>query len=238
MRTKTEMIRLTPELLWTEFPFLWHMAEPGSWPSIRDHGLLSAEALLDRYGVNGDERESILVKQRPESITIDREGMPNAVIRDQKPMSDSALRKCLTDDLTPADWYQILNRRTFFWLSRARLRRLLAAKAYRNRPQTILTLETRSLVEAHCDRIELSPINSGSTIFNPVPRGKSTFQSIANYDYANWRGKRARLDAVAELIVLDQVPDIRDHVIAVHDANGNEFTEIWRRPGSDVTIGP
>src|SRR5262249_40369294 len=48
---------LTPELLWTRFPYLWHMAEPGSWPAIRDHGLLSTSALLDRYGIMGEARD-------------------------------------------------------------------------------------------------------------------------------------------------------------------------------------
>jgi hypothetical protein len=229
---------LTPELLWTQFPYLWHMAEPGSWPSIRDNGLLSTTGLLDLYDVENASRAAILAKRRPECVTIARKGMPNAVIRDQKPMSDGALKKCLQDGLTPADWYRILNARTFFWLSGERLRGLLSAKAYRNRPQTVLTLETRSLVEAHGDSIELSPINSGSTIFNPAPRGKATFQPITDYDYDLWRKKRGPADAVVELIVLDGVPDIRDHVIAVHDVVGDTFTEVWRRPGVDPSVGP
>jgi hypothetical protein len=229
---------LTPELLWTQFPYLWHMAEPGSWPSIRDNGLLSTSALVDRYHLDDASRSAILAERRPECVTIAGKGMPSAVIRDQKPMSDGALRKCLEDGLTPSEWYRILNARTFFWLSGTRLRGLLGARAYRDRPQTVLTLETRSLVEAHGDRIELSPINSGSTIFNPVRRGRLTFQPIAEYDYAFWRKKRAAANAVVELIVLDGVPDIRDHVIAVHDAVGNTFTEVWRRPGAAPSIGP
>lgn len=214
------------------------MAEPGSWPSIRNNGLLSTSALLDRYEVADAVRDAVLTRRRPTGVTITRDGMPDVVIRDNIPMSDGALRNCLQDGLTPADWYRMLNQRTFFWLSRARLRRLLSARAYRNRPQTVLTVETRGLVEAHEDRIELSPINSGSTIFNPVARGISTFQSIADYDYALWRSRRRADDAIVELIVLDQVPDISDHVIAVHDANGGAFTEVWRRRGADPSIGP
>lgn len=229
---------MTPELLWTQFPYLWHMAEPGSWPSIRDNGLFSTSALLDRYGIDDVFREAILSKRRPKSVTISRKGLPNAVIRDNIPMSDGALSKCLQDGLTPSDWYRMLNQRTFFWLSRDRLRGLLSARAYRNKPQTILTLETRTLVEAHLERIELSPINSGSTIFNPAPRGKATFRSIADYDYHSWRKKRIATNAVVELIVLDGVPDVRDHVVAVHDVKGTKSTEIWRRKGADASIGP
>jgi hypothetical protein len=229
---------LTPELLWTRFPYLWHMAEPGSWPSIRDHGLLSTSALLDRFGINGARRAAIEAERRPECVTILKEGMPNTVIRDQKPMSDGALEQCLQDGLKPADWYRMLNERTFFWLSQARLRRLLGARAYRDRPQTVLTLETRSIVEAHADRIELSPINSGSTIFNPVPRGRRTFLSIGEYDYEGWSKKRRAEDTVVELIVRDGVPDIKDHVIAVHDFTGGAAAELWRRRGANPSIGP
>jgi hypothetical protein len=213
------------------------MAEPGSWPSIRDNGLFSTSALLDRYGVDGA-RDAILGERRPKGVTISRKGMPNAVIRDNIPMSDGALRKCLQDGLTPSDWYRMLNQRTFFWLSRDRLRGLLSAKAYRDKPQTVLTLETRTLVEAHLDQIELSPINSGSTIFNPAPRGKGTFKSVANYDCDFWRKKRNAANAVVELVVLDSVPDVSDHVIAVHDVKGTKYSEVWRRKGVDASIGP
>lgn len=229
---------LTPERLWTQFPFLWHMAERGSWTSIRKNGLLSANALVDRYMVDGAERDAILGQRRPENVTLARSGMPRAVIRDNKPMSDSALGKCLQDGLTPEEWYRLLNSRTFFWLSRTRLRGLLGARAYRDKQQTILTISTRSLVAAHSERIELSPINSGSTIFRPAPRGKDTFKSIADYDYDYWRRKRGAAGAVVELIVLDRVSDIQDHVIAVHDASGATFTEVWRRKGADPSIGP
>jgi hypothetical protein len=64
-----------------------------------------------------------------------------------------------------------LNSRTFFWLSRYRIWSLLGARAYRDVSQTVLTVDTRSLVAAHRPRIWLSPMNSGSTIYNPLPRG-------------------------------------------------------------------
>jgi hypothetical protein len=229
---------LTKDLLWALYPYLWHMAEPGSWPSIRERGLLSTSALLDEYEVDPATRAAIETLRRPNSVPIRRPGMPDAVIRDQKPMSDGALSKCLQDGLTPRDWYRILNERTFFWLSRPRLRRLLGARAYRGRPQTILTLETRGLVEAHGDRIELSPINSGSTIFNPVPRGLRTFLPIEEYDFEGWRKRRPVADAVVELVVRRGVPDVWDHVVCVHDWTGTAMSEVWRRPGVDPAVGP
>jgi hypothetical protein len=229
---------VTEKLLWETYPHLWHMAAHGSWPSIRDHGLLSTTANLDRYGVNGARRTAIEAQRRPECVTIQANGLPDAVIRDNKPASDGALLKCLQDNLTPTDWYRILNERTFFWLSKERLKGLLEAKAYRNNPQTILTVDTQSLVTAHAIRIELSPINSGSTIYKPQPRGKDTFLPIKDYDYDAWRKKRGKKKAVAELVVRDAVPDIRNHVVAVHDWTGVMLVEIWRRPGADPAIGP
>ena len=85
------------------------MAEFGSWPSIRQHGLLSTSALLDLYEVAGVERAGLEFRHRPECEEIYHDAHGSAVIRDQKPMTDADLRKCLRDGLTPADWYEILN---------------------------------------------------------------------------------------------------------------------------------
>jgi len=150
------------------YPRLFHMAEDGSLPSIQAKGLLSTTALLDLYQIAGAVRAGIESARRRESVTINRAGLTDAVIRDQKPMTDSALRKCLKDGLTPKEWYQTLNRKTFFWLHKERLWRLLKAKAYRDQPQTILTIDTASPVAAHRDRILLSPINS-VTVHTPGP---------------------------------------------------------------------
>jgi hypothetical protein len=175
----------------------------GSWESIRRHGLLSTSALLDLYGMDGDRRLALEAQRRLNSVLISGEGLPNTVIRDQKPMTESALAKCLVGGMTTEEWFRLLNERVFFWLSRARLRRLLSARAYRGRPQTVLTLDTASLVAAHCPRIELSPINSGATIYNPQPRGRDTFLPIADYPFDERRKRRTSVNSVVELVVRD-----------------------------------
>ncbi len=43
---------MRPEELVTRYPRLFHIAWEGNWPSIREHGLLSARALLDLYEVD------------------------------------------------------------------------------------------------------------------------------------------------------------------------------------------
>jgi hypothetical protein len=215
------------------FPRLWHMAERGSWPSIRRHGLLSAASLLNLYEVPDPTRAAILSARRPDSVVIRADGLADAVIRDQKPMTDSALLRCLKDGLEPRDWYEILNRRTFFWLSRDRLKRLLQARAYRHKRQTVLTLDTQTILEVHRNRIELSPINSGSTIFNPQPRGRDTFTRIDEYPFDYWKAARGGArNAIVELIVVGGVPDVNDHVLTVHDVMGAESELVWRRPGA------
>jgi hypothetical protein len=113
------------------YPRLWHMAEDGSWDSIRKHGLLSTTSLLDLYGYAGKARLELEAARRPESVLIATDGLPHAIVRDQKPMTASALEKCLTDGTTPAEWFKTLNSRVFFWLSKEKLRGLLGARAYR-----------------------------------------------------------------------------------------------------------
>jgi hypothetical protein len=229
---------LKEEELIRHYPRLWHMAEDGSWDSIREHGLLSTSSLLDLYGYSGKARDALESARRPKSVLISADGLPHAVVRDQKPMTASALRKCLSDGTTPEQWFETLNSRVFFWLSRERLRGLLNARAYRGRPQTVLTLNTASLVEANKDRIRLSPINSGATIYNPVPRGPDTFCTLSDFQFDERRKTRTLDNTVVELTVLGGVQDITDHAIAVHSIHGGKQIELWRKAGTDPNDGP
>ena len=226
------------EILVQTYPRLFHMSEDGSFASIQRQGFLSATALLDLYETDAHERQIIEGQRRPESVPISRAGFPDAIIRDNKPLSDGALLKCLSDDLTLEQWYRILNQKTFFWLHKKRLWRLLGAKAYRLKPQTILTVDTASLVATHKDRILLSPINSGSTIFAAQPRGMRTFLPIESYPFEARRKSRTVEDALVELTVDYSVPDIMDHLIAAHRYDNQRLVEIWRRPGTSQNDGP
>ena len=106
------------------------MAEEGSWQSIRQNGLLSTTALLDLYEIAGEEREIIEGRRRPVSVSVNRTGLGMAVIRDQKPLSDASLTKALENGLTPADWYRLLNGKTFLWFKKSRLDTFLCAGNY------------------------------------------------------------------------------------------------------------
>jgi hypothetical protein len=79
------------------------------------------------------------------------------------PLREQFLAECL-EDMTAREWYELLNRKTFFWVSKECLERLLRARAYRNRTHDIVTVDTRQLVERDLDRLTLAPINTGSTL--------------------------------------------------------------------------
>jgi hypothetical protein len=208
------------------------MAAEGSWKAIRKHGLLTTSALLDLHEVSGSARLALESQLRSQSVPI-RSALGAAVIRDQKPMNLTAMKKCLVG-VTPRGWLELLNDRSFFWLTKGRLNRLLAGRAYRKLPQVVLTVDTASLVAAHRDSVELSPINSGSMLYVPQPRGPDLFKSIADYPYSERRRTRSVEDAVAELVVVGGVPDIAQHVVCVHDYAHPHYSETWRHPASDV----
>src|SRR5438046_10105841 len=99
---------LSAQQLISAHPFLYHMAADGSWPSIREKGLLSTTALLDRFEIQGECREQIEARHRPESVVIEHPKYGRVVIRDQKPMRESALTKCL-QGCSAFQWYRFLN---------------------------------------------------------------------------------------------------------------------------------
>jgi hypothetical protein len=215
------------------------MAHDGAWPAIRQDGLMSAKALIAAYAVPTADRETLGSCRRPQSVPLARAGRPGAVLRDQKPMSDTALLKCLQGGLTPRDWYELLNSHTFFWLSRDRIWRLLGARAYRDVNQTVLTVDTRSLIAAHRARIRLSPMNSGSTIQNPLPRGLNTFKRIEDFQFHERAKTRGAASNVVELLVEEAVPDIANHVLAVHQCRNDQILgTIWQSSMAEAIDQP
>lgn len=209
------------------------MAEAGTWDSIQRHGLLSTTALLDLFEVQAHVRRAIEAMHRPDSVTISHSKYGRAVIRDQKPMRESALTKCLRG-MTPQQWYRLLNRRVFFWVTERRLTALLNARAYRDRKHTVLVLDTARLVKQHAKRLILSPINSGSTIYDPHERGRDTFLPFSRYPFAERLALRGVADAVAECSVIYSVPDIRDCILRVEERRGTEVLDVlWEETSQD-----
>jgi hypothetical protein len=67
------------------YPTLYHMAEDGSWPSIRDRGLLSTQAIVDLYQPGDQARAEILSAVRRNKVTLTSAALGDITIRDQRP---------------------------------------------------------------------------------------------------------------------------------------------------------
>lgn len=216
------MIDSELEELLQDCPTLYHMAEGGSWPSIRREGLLSTTALLDKYNVGGTSRRDIEARRRPQSVVLLGKGMSGATIRDQFPMTDGGLERCLKDGLSPSAWYKLLNSKVFFWLTRDRLLRLLNAGNYRTYEHDVLEIDARSILSAYANQVWFCPMNSGCAKPFAHPRGKGTFKRIADYPYDEWRAKRSRGERVVEVAIDYAVPDVAKYVKRVCRMKGEK----------------
>jgi len=208
---------LKTDQLIDRYPNLYHMAEKGSWPSIREIGLLSTSASLSRFGIDGPRRHELGSQHRPEKTTIQSRSGATIVLRDQKPMPVNRIAQALGNTATPEQWYELINNKVFFWVSHERLLRLLGARAYRDDEHDVITLDTAKLVGAHEHTITLCHMNSGNTFPIPSKRDFSIFKSIA--DYPTKRNGQPEKEVV-ELTVANQVPDISRFVTQVQRMKG------------------
>jgi len=124
--------RLTPDALAARYPRLYHMAEEGSWPSIRKRGLLSTTALLDLFELRGEPRAAIDARRRDRSVAIHHPAHGTAWVRDNLPVNETVLRRTLVG-MTEEQYYRTLNGRVFFWVSTRRLDKLRNAPPYKDR---------------------------------------------------------------------------------------------------------
>lgn len=205
------------------YPRLFHMAAGGSWGRIEEYGLLPTSRLVRTSGLPHDDQSALLREHRTVSTVIDHPEYGPVTIRDQKPLRLQFLEPVLSG-VTVEQWLSTLNDRVFFWLHPARLAGLLRARAYKNHPQDVITLDTEPLVRAYANKVRLSPINSGSALYpNAVERGPRTFSRIEDYPYAQRRRGRTLPNALVELAVIGGVPDISKFVLGVDRYVGPNF---------------
>lgn len=195
---------------------IYHLADAANWPSIERHGLLSTHALLDLAGVWGDERRRFEHEQRTMQMEL-----PNGVIiRDQKPLPPQALERCLRD-MSPTEWYTLLNAQVFFWLDSERLNRM--RRASWQRAQVVLMIDSERLVARYAEHIALSPINTGNARRQPAMRGRQTFVPYPTWIDSGWASeaeslgtrRRPRGHAPVELTISGAVFDVMDFVVDV-----------------------
>jgi hypothetical protein len=208
------------------YPQLHHMAEGGSWASIQQIGLRTTKQLVDECDPDPVTRQEILGQRRKRSFKLSHPAVGAVTIRDQGPLGLHNLRPALTD-MTVEEWLDALNDRVFLWAHPDRLTKLLKARLYRDSIHDVLVVDTARLVDAHRDRIRLAGMNTGSTIFPNAPkRGRDTFQKIESFPFEERRSARkALVDNVVEVCVLDGLHDVTDFVIRVERRKGATVVE-------------
>jgi hypothetical protein len=189
---------------------LFHLADASNRRSIEQLGLLSASDLIERAGLPRVWCE----RRRPHRLVL-----PNGVVlRDQKPMPPTALKRCLRN-MTPEEWYRLLNSRIFLWIDLERLNR--QRNACSRFTQVLFVVKTEKLLERYASSVELTPINSGNARRRPAVRGTKTFVPYLNWVERGWhaeereQGVRPRSHAPVEFTVSRAMPDWMDFVIEI-----------------------
>lgn len=204
---------MSPEELAAKHPRLYHVTDPRALPGILRHGLLPTSGLLSLFEVPAADRPAIERRRRPAGVPLSHPTHGDAVITDNLPLSEAALASCLDDGLAPGDWLAMLNERVFFWADEEGLGRLLGARLNRGRDRAVLVLDTLGVARRHGPRMELSAINTGSTIRRPARRGLSTFVPLHRHGYEAWRRLRGGRDRVREVTVVGGVSDVAEHLV-------------------------
>lgn len=215
----------------------YHLVDAANWPSVQRVGLMSAARLMLRYG---EMAVGTLRVHRPADVQLPS----GELIRDQSPMPPHRLVRGLDGGLSPADWFEAVNSKVFFWLDPERLNRHRAA--YASRPQIVLSVDAATMLTKYHDTASVTPINVGNARRRPAPRNMSTFVPYAHWVADGWThesitGRPARKSGhfPVELTVDDVVPDVLKYVLAVTElAPGEPFLQCsvpyWRseRTGS------
>jgi hypothetical protein len=137
-------------------------------------------------------------------------------------MPPDRLARSLDGDLTPADWFEAINSKVFFWLSPDRLNRHRAA--YVSRAQIVLTVDAASMLTKYRDAASVTPINVGNARRRPALRNLSTFVPYTRWIADGWAhenvaGRSARKSShfPVELTVEEAVPDVLEYVLAIKE---------------------
>jgi hypothetical protein len=183
-------------------PRLFHLLPAASWASFQRHGLLSAQALCDLYGVPPAQRAALLEEDRGKGnfTVLSAPGLPDVTLRDQL-LPDALLLRCLTGSFAnrPRAWRALLNGHVFLWADARRARALHGASLAQS--QMLLEFDTARLLEPWAGVARTSAINSGAPFaMKPAPRGDGTFLPLADFPRPDGR-------PVVEVVVPHALPD-------------------------------
>lgn len=196
-----------------ERPFLYHLTNStNAQRIINQRRIFSANRLIDLSAnsiYQGLKREK---RFEHTEIIIDNESY---FLRDQRPISEVALAKCLTDNWQVADFLEHLNNRVFMWPTIERLQRHY--NRYENENPVIFRFPTSDLLAVN-PHVKFCRLNSGATRANSYlggkapERGPNTFLTAPNYQLS--------INSVAE-VTFENECDISCDVYISHSPHGN-----------------
>jgi hypothetical protein len=146
-------------------------------------------------------------------VTLQADGLPAVVIRDQKPMK--LIDEKIAPDSSLQQYLDAINSRVFFWPSRERLERLRGAKEYRSQRQLILHVTPGDSSSATGQPSSCAGSTPARSPRRTTRRVATAHGSIADYPYDEYRRRYGRGNELAEVTVLDAVPDIEDLLVDV-----------------------
>ena len=222
---------MRPEELVARHPRLYHMAEAGSWASIRELGLLTTAQIVAACRARPAVREAVLDRRRTSGHVLHHPVHGRIVVRDQGPLVEGRLATLLVD-MTVPEWLHELNSRVFFWVDEAKLVGLLSARRYGERDHDVLVVDTAELLAAHADGVRLTTMNTGATtrFANCPRRGRDTFMTVPDFPSGERRTTGSRRTGIVELAVTGGVPDVADLVVRVERRRGaGRGAVVWSR---------
>lgn len=211
-------------------PQLFHITTASAIPSIKKHGLLAA-AHLELLKAP-EQRRDIL--DRHCCQTSMRFGYRNALSAsdaDQMHHGGSPQAR-LARKARLSDWTRALDNRVYFWVNEANMRRHVNACTKDGGDHVVLVFDTLSLVKWNLKQVELSPINSGSTVLRSSWSKERLFTPVQSLSYRAWQRRRGGRDHIKELAVLGGVRDIELHLTESHLVPGRPRDELLRDPVS------
>ena len=211
---------------------LYHLTAREHWKSVLEHGLLSA---IDLAAVCGLDRDDIIGKRR---ATCKQVSAPNssltAAIRDQEPLVVDKLVRYIEyqgNRITLERWLERQSERVFFFVSEVTAGRMAAKYEKKGQSQVMIVVNTKSLVNAYHDKIDLSAYNSGFNRTDPRdPANRrcrhklyhEMFLPIDEYPYDTWCDRRSKETEypIVEVTVRGRVSNMTAHVERVVEMNG------------------
>ena len=178
-------------------PLLCHVTERSALPSIERHGLLSAAALCELYGLDADERHALLSANRSAWRRLSNLAYDEAWLRRQF-LPDAPLQARLAPGLTAEAWRRFINDRVFLSVSLADAGRLRRFEAPRD--QVVLQWRTGDLLE---QGLQLNGCRFNNGMIDRSPPGRRRLRSPG--DYQDVRGEPAP-GAVKEVAILHGIP--------------------------------